>query len=171
MKQTDDPTEERSICIGCGFCCDGTLHPFSELAPDDDKIVVDEGLGLLVVRGKKAFAQPCPKFDCGRCSIYARRPEVCRTYRCQLRIDVDEGRMAVAEAYRHIGAVKELLAKAGGEESEALTSERRKALWQELKAGLADDGPDRGERQRRLLDLGRLEYLLESHFRPKRETK
>jgi len=170
LNKSSGPADGSTICIGCGFCCDATLHPFSELDPGDEEVAIREGLGLVDIDGKKAFAQPCPKFDCGQCSIYDRRPQVCRTYRCQLRIDVDEGRMSVAEAKRHIGAVKDLVATLMVQHCGPLTGERRSSLWQELRSGLAPASPHPDANLKRLHNLGRIEYLLGKYFR-RRKTE
>ena len=97
------PTEDgQSLCLSCGLCCDGTAFSFAPLAPDAD-IAALGSLGLDVFSDKdgKKISLPCPAFVACRCSIYLRRPPVCRTYRCELLKRV-EGNEIPLEAARSV---------------------------------------------------------------------
>jgi hypothetical protein len=72
----------------------------------------DAGGGLLV--------QPCGALQGKRCSIYAHRPECCRTFECRLLQDVRRGAVAmpqagelIAEVLKRVGRVRELAAELG----------------------------------------------------------
>jgi hypothetical protein len=72
----------------------------------------DDAGGLLLL--------PCGALRGTRCSIYAHRPECCRTFECRLlqsarrgAISVEQAREHIAEALSRIGRVKELMAQLG----------------------------------------------------------
>jgi Fe-S-cluster containining protein len=167
---TDDVKSAESICIGCGFCCDGTLHAHADVAPSDEAAVRAAGLSLVNDGGKMIFRQPCPKFGCGRCSVYELRPDVCRAYRCKLRKDVDEGRVGDAEAREKIAIVKALVASIRNVDAKAVTPAQRLALWRRLSDKIDTfDGEERHWRAQAVLNLGALDYVLESWFRRKKK--
>ena len=52
---------------------------------------------------KPAFRQPCTMFRDGCCSIYERRPHVCRRYECALLKRTLGGEIALEQALRVVG--------------------------------------------------------------------
>ena len=93
------PAAEQRICVGCGFCCDGTLFVNAGLNPGErgglpekiEQASFSEG-------GKDYFRLPCNYFS-GKCTIYDRkRADVCSSYRCQLLKDFAAGKVAMDEA-------------------------------------------------------------------------
>jgi Fe-S-cluster containining protein len=164
-----ETAEDASICIGCGFCCDGTLHDHTDVSPEDEATVRAVGLALTTDSEKTVFRQPCPKFGCGQCSIYDERPTVCRKYRCKLRKDVDEGRLSATDARLKIAGVKDLIARIQTVDDASVTPLQRKALWRKLKneaEGCDEQG--RQWRARVMLDIGTLDYLLDRQFRERK---
>jgi Fe-S-cluster containining protein len=162
-KRTEDAA---SLCVGCGFCCDGTLHGHTDVTADDESAVLAAGLSVVNAGGKMVFLQPCPSFSCGECLIYARRPGVCRGYRCKLRKNVDEGQMSVAEAREKIGVVKGLVAGINRLGAEANTPAKRQTLWRQLKDRLDEfEGEERDLRAKVILDLAALDFYLDRWFR------
>jgi Fe-S-cluster containining protein len=161
---------EGSICIGCGLCCDGTLHGRATVRSDDEATVTAAGLEIGEEDGKRFFRQPCPHFSCGSCLIYDRRPAVCRTYRCALLKNLEAGNIGrakavekIAEAKRHIDAVRRV-------EESAVTPADRTALVNRLKASLAEaDDESRQSVAKALLDIGVLDHFLNRWFLRKDE--
>ena len=109
------------LCTRCGLCCDGSLLADVELSGvaevtrvrmlglrvDDDS---DEPLMLL----------PCSGLKGTRCTVYAHRPKVCRSFECGLLTNVRQGSVSVEQALVHIGdaragitRVRRLLEQAG----------------------------------------------------------
>lgn len=95
------PPEEQRICIGCGFCCDGTLFVNAGLNPGErgglpekiEQAGFSEG-------GKDYFRLPCSYFS-GKCTIYhCKRADVCSSYRCQLLKDFADRKVTLDEALR-----------------------------------------------------------------------
>lgn len=81
-----------NLCLDCGLCCDGTLFEATALMPSEDgRLLADRRAVFVSEKGTRRFQQPCPAHECGRCSIYDERPEVCRDFRCTVLTAVDSG--------------------------------------------------------------------------------
>ena len=95
------PVEEQSVCVRCGFCCDGTLFLHAHLNPGE------RGVGGLPEKieknsfsedGKDYFKLPCQYFF-QKCTIYDRkRADVCGSFRCQLLKDFADRKISVSDA-------------------------------------------------------------------------
>ena len=75
------------LCLACGLCCRGVLHPDAVL--DTDEIAKADQLELTVgvnSAGYDVFALPCRHHDHAHnaCTIYEERFHVCRRYTCDL---------------------------------------------------------------------------------------
>lgn len=116
------PSLTDTLCTRCGLCCDGSLFADVELAGRA------EATGLVILgleiddddANAALLLQPCNALQGRRCSIYAHRPECCRTFECRLLQDVRRGAVGVerageqiTEALTQIGHVEELMAKLG----------------------------------------------------------
>lgn len=92
-----------ALCANCGLCCDGSLFADVELAGADEADGL-EAMGLEIEDGDsdgkdaEFLVQPCRALKGTRCSVYAHRPECCRTFECRLLRDAVEGRVSVEEA-------------------------------------------------------------------------
>lgn len=103
--------EERSICIDCGLCCDGTMFHAVDLEPSDDVLLLRERGAVLVTDSvSRRFQQPCVAFDGSCCTVYESRPTNCRTYVCALLTSVNNGDTSVADAQVVIRRARELSA-------------------------------------------------------------
>jgi len=93
------PEEEQSICVTCGFCCDGTLFAHACLNQGERghlpaKIEAES----FTEDGSDYFRLPCHYFM-SKCSIYdRRRADVCSSYRCQLLKDFAAGKVTLNDA-------------------------------------------------------------------------
>ena len=109
-----------TLCTRCGLCCDGTLLGDVELAGPAEATRV-ELLGLEVDTDDadtELLALPCAGLRGTRCSIYAQRPQCCRTFECRLLQNAQRGVVTVHDALAQIadaraqaGQVKALLAR------------------------------------------------------------
>lgn len=97
------------LCVGCGMCCDGTLYERASVAPGEEERMIGAGLQLSRKEGNRSFHQPCPHSSCGRCMIYERRFEICRTFECSLLRRVESGDLSLPEAKGKIATARELL--------------------------------------------------------------
>lgn len=108
-----------SLCVRCGLCCDGTLFGDVELTGRREAMRL-ESLGLDVDENDadaQLLSLPCAALRTTRCSIYAHRPQCCRTFECRLlqqaqrgTVTVDEAVARIAEARAQVHTVKALLA-------------------------------------------------------------
>jgi len=96
-------SDATTLCLACGFCCDGTLHTYTVLLLEEVDAATDVGLVVDVVHDKPAFRQPCTMFRDGSCSIYERRPHVCRRYECALLKRTMGGEITLEQALRVAG--------------------------------------------------------------------
>jgi hypothetical protein len=160
-----------SICIGCGLCCDGTLHGRTTVRADDERNVAAAGLTIEEEGPKRFFRQPCPRFSCGSCSIYAQRPQVCRTYRCALLKKLESRKISESEARERIATAKRLIAIVQSLDASAITPGARADLARRLRHELSRASEtSRGSIARNLLDLGALEHFLNSWFLSKEDA-
>jgi hypothetical protein len=95
------PPDEQIICVGCGFCCDGTLFLHAHLEPGERGVGDLPGWieeNSISEEGKDYFTLPCGYF-CEKCTIYDRkRADVCSSFRCQLLKDFTDGKVTLHDA-------------------------------------------------------------------------
>ena len=165
-----DEDRSASICVDCGLCCDGTLHASATVRPDDVETVKAAGLSIVDDGSRRFFRQPCPRFSCGGCTIYASRPGVCRTYRCALLIKVESGEMTAAEARELISTAMELRAAVSKEDPSSVTPAQRSASADRLrKLMMQQEAGDREASAKALLANAALEHFLNRWFLKRKE--
>ena len=93
------PEKEQEICVGCGFCCDGTLFGHAVLKPGERGLLPEKIEESAYSEGEKDyFRLPCGYFS-EKCTIYDReRADVCGSYRCQLLRDFAGNKITLEEA-------------------------------------------------------------------------
>lgn len=139
-----------TLCTRCGLCCDGTLFAEVELTGRGEATQL-EAMGLEVDSdGAESLPLPCAALRGTRCSVYAHRPHVCRTFECRLLKDVragdvtvDEALVSITEARAQLAQLHSLLAAMGQRPSKLPLRERiAEALARE-------PGPDAAKQARR----------------------
>jgi Fe-S-cluster containining protein len=128
-----EPKLTDALCTNCALCCDGSLFADVELAGRREATRL-EILGLDVDDSDADGALlplPCVALRGRRCSVYAHRPECCRTFECRLLQDARRGAVSVARAQEliaetlaRIARVKELLAELGQRDERLSLKER-----------------------------------------------
>jgi Fe-S-cluster containining protein len=127
------PSLTDTLCTQCGLCCDGSLFADVELAGQREatrleimglEIEDDGGHGGLLLL-------PCAALQGRKCSIYAHRPQCCRTFECGLLQNVRRGAVTVERAEEHIAEaldrirqVKELMLQLGQRDERLPLKER-----------------------------------------------
>lgn len=106
----DGAASAMTLCLACGFCCNGTLHVHTALLPEETADAHGLGLAVVEVGGRPAFRQPCARFQADRCTIYERRPQVCRRYACALLQRLQAGDIALEGALRIVEIARKQLA-------------------------------------------------------------
>lgn len=87
------------------MCCDGTMFEFVSIEPHEVAPLRADFAIASDRDGEPSFTQPCPHSVDRSCAIYARRPGICRSYRCATLSGLSEGAITSAEARRRIGEV------------------------------------------------------------------
>lgn len=97
----------QTLCVSCGFCCDGTLFsvaPVAESEPVDPRFAATQR--IVERRGARTFRLPCDCFD-RRCTVYdSLRPKVCATYKCALLRHCEAGHVTWATAHEVVGRAR-----------------------------------------------------------------
>ncbi len=170
--QVNAPLEEQQICIGCGFCCDGTLFLHAMLNPGEHGNLPEKIEQNYRQEGtKEMFLLPCLYFA-GRCTIYdSKKALVCSGYRCQLLNDFAAGRISMQDALDIVAAAKGLLEEIIRLYRD-LTGKDHPLTFRELLAGLKsvteDSNAEAEPDSREELLIGKcniFEVLLIRHFR------
>jgi len=100
-------SDEQSICIGCGLCCDGTVVSHLAVRDESDLGAPLRGLGVEIIAAADppVFELPCPAVCDGVCTIHSlHRPSACAQFECSLSQGVLDGRVAFEEAQMLISA-------------------------------------------------------------------
>lgn len=100
-----------TLCTQCGLCCDGSLFADVELTGPREAAGL-ELLGLTIDEDDAAgslLSLPCVALEGRRCSIYAHRPQTCRTFECKLLQDARRGSVSVDRAVEHIQSTLKLI--------------------------------------------------------------
>jgi hypothetical protein len=104
----------QTLCLSCGFCCDGTLFGSVPLEAADTLTPLEvAGIAIHVDEAETFFMQPCDAHREGCCQVYENRPANCRKYRCELLKKYESGGVSWDEAQQriaHVRALKDTLA-------------------------------------------------------------
>ncbi len=103
IRSLDGVASAMTLCLACGFCCNGTLHIHTALLPEETAAAAALGLRVTAAGDRPAFQQPCAKFQAGKCAIYDQRPQVCRGYACALLKRMQAGEITLEQALRVVG--------------------------------------------------------------------
>jgi Fe-S-cluster containining protein len=105
-------SETSSLCLACGFCCNGVLFTRVTVHPDEIERVRALGLVLETFRDGPGFRQPCSLYRESCCSVYPHHPIGCRAYHCKLLKKYLAGTVTHEQAAQTIQSARELLAAA-----------------------------------------------------------
>jgi Fe-S-cluster containining protein len=153
-------------CVGCGMCCNGTLYWMAKVTPGEEPVIEGHGLQLTQDKGTTYFSLPCHHEQCGRCTIYEERFDICRSFRCQLLRNYQSGDVDLAEARRRVETALKLVALVTADDPAAGNAFQRRAIRAALaEAREGETAPEREARSRRLLNIVALDTCLERWFR------
>jgi hypothetical protein len=102
------------LCVQCGLCCSGVLHPSAALMQDEGDFARSIGMDV-VARQKdgevRLYASlPCSRLSGTACGIYGqRRPIVCGTYFCHLAKNLDSGAIPFDDALAKVARAQALV--------------------------------------------------------------
>lgn len=103
------PQAEQTVCVRCGFCCDGTMFLHACLdAGERGNLPTAIEESSFAEGDRDYFLLPCRYFS-GKCTIYDRkRANICLLYRCQLLKDLAEHIMDREEAWATVREAMEM---------------------------------------------------------------
>lgn len=162
------PDSSSDLCTKCGICCSGILFDTVPVAPDEAERLSALGLVLDEAEGEMSFKLGCPMLCERRCTVYEQRPARCQKYRCALLEKYQAGEIAyepasalVDQALALIESVRPYAERLGVRRAAGPLWSRCFAEWHSL------DAEERvaPENARHMLDLTRLNMLLDRHFR------
>jgi Fe-S-cluster containining protein len=161
--QAEDVAQASELCVGCGLCCNGSLHDAAALDQDEVEAATATGLNVLQHMGKTGFAFPCPKLDDTRCTIFGQRPRVCSRFMCKVLVDLREDKLTFDEALDHVREARRLYAEMLAIKPDYLTLRDVTVM---VRNNLATPG------LRPVLEKGQdLQRYLDAHFRKPNDQK
>jgi hypothetical protein len=159
-------------CVGCGMCCNGTIYWMAKVTPGEEPGIEAQGLELMEEQGTTYFRLPCHHEECGRCTIYADRFDICRSFRCHLLRDYQGGLVDLAEARRRVETALQLVDAVKSDDPAAANAFNRREIRESLARPVpGETEAARSERARRLLNIIALDTCLERWFRNQKPGK
>jgi len=123
-----------ALCLACGLCCNGVLHPYVAVAPQERDLVQSLGLRVEPCGQGLGFRLPCSLLREGRCLIYAQaRPQVCGEYQCHLLERHRAGLITLDQAGRILQRMGERQAEVVAQLPAGYSLDQ---VWRELGEGL-----------------------------------
>jgi len=171
-----NPEAEQTICVSCGFCCNGTLFGHANLQAGEKGSLPEKIEQAWFKNGEKeAFRLPCLYFK-GKCSIYGQKKAiVCSSYRCKLLKDFSEDRISLDEALqlvKNAHSQRAAILKLAGKVMKTNDNPPFRHLVTEIKQW-NDDQTDNGVATEELKTLTAhcniFEALLIRHFKPDKD--
>lgn len=118
-----------SLCLSCGFCCDGTLF---DRVPMTEPELVSLRVQLAVAPGVSFARQPCAALEGTACQVYEQRPLTCRRYRCLLleaheanEVSLEHARIIVDETKALRAALNDAIATTGTQSDQSRDARAR----------------------------------------------
>jgi Fe-S-cluster containining protein len=93
-----DVAQASQLCIDCGLCCTGAIHDAGVLDDDEIAPAAELGLKLLPESARAGWSFPCAALNGTLCGIFGRRPRCCSRYKCQVLIEMLDGKLTFDEA-------------------------------------------------------------------------
>jgi hypothetical protein len=73
MTQDHPAVDGSALCTACGLCCDGTLFHRANSKPEEEPILIAQGMEVVQTPRGPKFALPCHHLQGTRCGIYGER--------------------------------------------------------------------------------------------------
>lgn len=158
-----DIAQASDLCMSCGMCCNGLLHNAAVLDADEVAAAAAIGLAVLDRPGRPGFALPCTKLEGTVCTIYGHRPRVCSGFRCQVLIDLENGRHSFDQAAQRVATARQLLAEVVADMPATASAQEVKTM---VRTAISGSG-----RHADRLRVTALTFYLDKHFRKAKESK
>ena len=96
-----------TLCLACGFCCDGTLFTAVPLGVEESPRLPT----TTRANGSRVLLQPCAALNGTCCTMYEARPLACRRYECLLLIALKAGETSLQPALEIVAEAKRRIAR------------------------------------------------------------
>jgi hypothetical protein len=158
----------QSLCLTCGLCCDGTLFWGVPLTPNDE-ITSLKAVGINIVSDNTStiLKLPCAAHKNCTCTVYANRPQECRTFKCKLLKRFERNEISQQSALDSINKMKSLKNAVKALALAASTSARsgEEIIMLMKKCQMDPAGPTTQHYAQVLLKFGELQMYLDRFFR------
>jgi len=159
--------ESSTFCLACGLCCNGVLHPYTSVHPNEVELVRSIALKVVPRKGALGFQQPCQLYQKQRCSNYLCRPSACKNYQCALLKKHLAGELKAEAGVQIIQRSKDLFAALLGQLPTGYTFDQLRAALDhegDSEQGIFGSGELRQANAPLLLALAKLNRYLQRHF-------
>ena len=103
-----------TLCTSCGMCCDGSLFSFVALSTEEARTLRIQGVDVRDEGGFLKLPQRCGALEGCRCTIYEKRPYVCRRFDCLLVRSLTEKELPLDEALQIVSDARAKLNRLDG---------------------------------------------------------
>src|SRR5688500_10797117 len=86
------------LCTACGMGGDGTLFSFVAISSEEGKTWRAAGIEVREEAGRLKLPQRCSALEGCRCTVYEKRPFVCRRFDCLLARSLKEKELPLEDA-------------------------------------------------------------------------
>jgi hypothetical protein len=174
MRRKPMKSNSSEFCLTCGLCCNGVLHAYTAIHPNEVDLARSLRLTVLPRKGALGFKQPCRLYKNQRCSKYLCRPSSCKDYQCALLRKYLAGELKAAAAEQVIQQSKKLFAALLEQLPPGCSFDQlRTALDHEGDSALGILGSDelRQANAPLILELSKLMRYLQRHFGKPKQRK
>lgn len=175
MRRESNKSNSSEFCLTCGLCCNGVLHAYTSIHPNEVALARSLGLAVVPRKGALGFKQPCRLYKKQRCSNYLNRPSSCKDYQCALFQKYLAGELKTEAAGQIILRSKELFAALLEQLPPGYSFDQlRTTLDHEGDSALAVLGSDEPRQAKAplILALSKLMRYLQRHFgKPKKRKE
>ncbi len=102
------------LCTTCGMCCDGTLFSFIAISSEEARTLRAAKVEVREEAGRLKLLQRCSALEDCRCSVYEKRPFVCRRFDCLLARSLTEKELPLDDALGIVAQARVRLARLNG---------------------------------------------------------
>jgi Fe-S-cluster containining protein len=163
MDKVIDHDHSSDLCLDCGLCCTGALFIFAMVKPDELLPLQELGLEPTSADGLPAFRLPCQAHQSGKCSIYEKRPGICRRFKCKLLMQYEKGKVDFEAALSQIHKARQLFDGL----KLALELDENQSYWEKSRNFMERSSGDVEFRRQHagvLLDIVSLSEILNRYF-------
>jgi uncharacterized protein len=128
MENSAEEPSVSELCTACGICCSDAMFLYAPLKEGDRERLHRTAYPREMI-GEHSLPLPCPMLAGTRCTIYADRPNICRSFRCEVLKAAEQGTMPVQTAFTHVREARALLAQLRDVMPEGVSLPKARERW------------------------------------------